>query len=385
MTRKLLLVAPLLGWLAGCNTGASSNPSLDMMAQAAPPAAALTRAAPPRAADIDAALARLPEAAGAVKAVRERYYPNGYSQDIALESDAPAGAAGNNGGVSHVAVAIQNSRAFSSNEKVPVWKPGEAGIKEELAREFPNLPMRVVVNGGYENRQGRFGLAIARDGEALRCIYAWQYVDDARRAFVHGERIPLSGADAAPAAVRVKLCRADSTVDELVAQVKALTVEIPEGYASSPPLALRVAPALAPRYHAAREKPRHAARRTYARHAPQPRDQVYPQGADPVQPSYPVAPQPDYAAPVQPAYGGAQPPAAGAPRYLAPVPASIAASGAGSAALNPTLPPQAYRGPGASRAPMESGPSTNNPYRREGANAMEDGAQRIIPLAASQN
>jgi hypothetical protein len=288
MTTKPYLLPPLLALLAGCNTSASNGPSLDMMAESAAPVA-LARAAPPRAADVGSALAHLPEGAGAVEAVRERYYPNGYSQDIALASDAP-------GAMSHIAIAIQNGRALASNEKVPVWKPGEAGVKQELAREFPNLPMRVVVNGGYENRYGRFGVAIGRAGDALRCIYAWQYIDDARRSFGHGARIPLAGASAAPAAVRIKLCRADATVDALVADVKALSVDIPEDFAASPPVALRVAPARAPRLRAQIRRPAHraprpdgqpAAAETFA--APAPADLPAVRASTPTCPRRPIA------------------------------------------------------------------------------------------------
>ncbi|MCW2285479.1 hypothetical protein M2323_003378 [Rhodoblastus acidophilus] len=386
MKAKLVL-PPLLLALAGCNTS-SSGPSLDMMAQAAGPAA-LVHATPPRAASPDSALARLPDAAGAIKAVRERHYPNGYGQDIVLASDAP-------GGASHIAVSIQNGPASASTEKAPVWKPGEAGIKAELAREFPGLAMRVVVNGGYENRYGRFGVAVGRDGEALRCIYAWQYVDDARRSFGHGARITLAGGEAAPAAMRIKLCRTDLTVDELVAQVQALQVDIPEGYESAP-VALRIAPEQAPRLRVARAPARPAAARRPARPAQESPSQE-PVGYQP----YATQPAPAYAqapmaAPAAPSYGGVPPaPAAsGGPRYLAPVPAAIV--GTGAANLNPSLPPQAYRGP-TSRGTGEAAASTQNPYRRDGAQSYDgapvsaiapvraaEGAPRVLPLAAGDN
>lgn len=433
MEKGLLLGLRLLCATAGCDgSEAADGPSLDAMAQAeapapatldmmalAPPPVAVTRATPPRATDVDSALARLPEGAGAIKAVRERFYPNGYSQDIALDSDAP-------GAVSHIVVAIQTGRALaSSGEKVPVWKPGEAGVKAELAREFPNLPMHVVVNGGYENSYGRFGVAIGREGDALRCVYAWQYVDDARRAFGHGQRMQPFGAQAsadqsAPAALRVKLCRADSTVDDLVAEVKALVVDIPDSIGAPPPVASRTLSARAPRIQAARAEPHHAPRPHSARRAPR----VEPD-ARPVQPAYAVAAQPAYvAAPVAQAYAPSQfqpaqiqngriqtgliqtgliqtPGAAGGPRYLAPVaPVAVGGGMAASAGLNQSLPPQAYRGPGVSRGPIDSGaPAPQNPYQRVSARgdaasvptpasappqSPGEGAPRIIPLAAAQ-
>lgn len=401
MKAKIALVPPLLVALAGCNTGASSSPSLDMMAQSAAPSA-ITHAAPPRVAPVDSALARLPEGAGAIRVVRERYYPNGYGQDIVLDGDAPLAAANPSNGASRIAVSIQSGPALASSEKAPVWKPGEAGIKNELSREFPGLSMRVVVNAGYENRYGRFGVAVGRDGDLLRCVYAWQYVDDARRSFGHGARIPTTGAEAAPAAVRIKLCRADATVDELVAYVKGLTIDIPETYASAPPVALRIAPARAPRLRAvARQRPAVARRPARpAQEAPyqEPAYSAYP-AAQPMAPYAPTVMAPQAAVQVmpatQPVYAGAvpaAPAAAGAPRYLAPVPQTGA--GAGAAGLNPSLPPQAYRGPTTRGGTGNSRPAMQNPYRRDGARAYDgspvgaiaaEGAPRILPLAAGEN
>ncbi len=72
----------------------------------------------------------------------------------------------------------------------------------------------------------------------------------------------------------------------------------------------------------------------------------------------------------QPVYA-ATPAAAGAPRYLAPVPPTVV--GTGAANLNPSLPPQAYRGPTSRGGTGDAGPPTQNPYRRDGARTY-DGA-----------
>ncbi len=379
MNQTTVFALKLFAAVANSHAGAANGPSLDMMAAAAVPAS-ISRATPPRAASLDDALARLPEASGAVAAVRERYYPNGYSQDIALESDV-------SGRINHIAIAIQSGRALASSEKAPVWKPGEAGIRDELAREFPNLAMHVVVNGGFENGYGRFGVAIGRDGEALRCIYAWQYVDDARRAFDHGTRIALDGVEAAPAALRVKLCRADATVDDLVGYVKALRVDVPETYAAAPPVALRVssAPAAAiyapPHTRSQRVAHRVWRPRAVARVARPPAEAYAPAYAQPgyAPPVYPAAavavpvPQPVAVAP----YGApvAAPQAVGGPRYLAPVAAGAAVTTlSGATGLSRNLPAAAYRGPTNSHPPAEPGaPAAQNPYRREVERSLDKG------------
>ncbi|HUO53375.1 MAG TPA: cellulose biosynthesis protein BcsN [Rhodoblastus sp.] len=318
------LALSLLAALAGCNARSERQPNLDMMAlAAAAPSAAPPRAAPLRDGAGGTVWARLPAPAGAVKTTRQRRHPNGFSQDIALGSDVAAPD-------SHVTVAIQNGPPIESVNKAPVWKPGESGIAEELAREFPGMRMEVVANGGYSNRYGRFGLAIGRRGENLRCIYAWQYIDDARKNFGDGARIQLDGADSAPAAIRIKLCRADATIDQLVGAAKNVVIDIPPDFGV-------VAAQSASRTAA----PRHAAA--------------------------PHAPRKYRRAPPQTARVGDEPPSYWTPdvgpRYLAPVDSPLAAGPAArpasggqiGAKFGADLPPQAFQGPRPAAAPAQYG------------------------------
>jgi hypothetical protein len=373
--KKILLMLPLLLAIGGCNgRGESGAPSLDMMAQASAPTTASINQRP-RMISTDSALAHLPESAGLPKVARDRLFANGYWQQILLASDVA-------NADSHIEIAIQSGRTIASANKAPVWKPGEAGIREELAHEFPNMRMLVVADGDYENQFGRFGLAIGRQGDDLRCVYAWQYVDDGRRIFADGRRIPLDGAEAAPAVLRIKLCRADSTVDDLVGYVRKLTVEIPANYgaidAVAAPMPLSAPSALtadATRGRLAEAPPsRKRARKHHAAVARANREAW----ASGWQPQVVVAPQ-------QAPY----PPAAQGLRYMAPiaVPSVVPTPTGGSPV---SLPPQAYRGPGASQASI---PSPQNPYHRPSvvsadpvvretgpSPASAPGGPRIIPL-----
>jgi hypothetical protein len=344
--KKILLLLPFVLAVGGCNgRGESAAPNLDMMALASTPASRASFDMRPRSIAVDSALAHLPEGAGAPRLARDRRYPNGYWQEVILASDVATAE-------SQIAVAIQTGGPLASSDKVPVWKPGEAGIRDELARTFPNMAMQVVANGAYANQYGRFGLAMGRRGESLRCVYAWQYIADARQSFAGGAHIPQDGASPAPAALRIKLCRADATIDELVGYVRELSVVIPDNFGAAEEIATserhRYAAAPAPK----KRKPanRELAR---ARLAPD-------YGA--AQPAY-VAAAPAPYAPA--AYGGApSAPAAEGPRYLAPVNAPVVAAPSRTAGsgLNPDLPPQAYRGPGA--AGSAGATAASNSYQR---------------------
>ena len=352
--KKIFLALPVLLVVGGCN-GRQGNdgPSLDVMAEATMPTNAIRADVRPHIISTDAVLVHLPEDAGPTKLARERRHPNGYSQEIILSSDVPSEE-------TRIEIAIQIGRPLASSDKAPVWKPGESGIRDELTRHFPDVRMQVVGNGGYENKYGRFGVAIGRKGDTLRCVYAWQYVDDARRSFEEGNRIPRDGADAAPAALRVKICRADVSIDTLVDYVRRLTVTIPNDFGA--PQAV-VAPTIF----------RSAASPASKKHAWRPRHNV-------VDASQRLAPD----AAIAPIYGDQ------GPRYMAPVAAPAGGSQFGRTGVDPTLPPQAYRGPAAARAPSVPTPIS---YQRS-SNATVDqtptaaivakpvGAPRVVPMNA---
>jgi len=313
--KKKFLALPLMLAIGGCTgRGESASTSLDMMAEASAPVAITKAEQHPRSISVETAIARLPEAAGQPKAARDRHFPNGYWQEMTLDSDVRSME-------SRIEIAIQNGRPLPSSDKAPVWKPGEIGIRQELARYFATMRMQVVASGDYDNKYGRFGLAIGREGDALRCIYAWQYIDDARRAFADGGRIPLEGATTAPASLRVKLCRSDVTVDDLVGFVRQLNVVIPENFGVAEVVA---APNVSHRSTVSTARKKTSERQ---RHLAELRDQA-------ALGKYPIA-------------AGGNPSATGGARYLAPIETPvIGANAVGTArGLNPNLPPQAYRGP----------------------------------------
>ena len=277
----------------------------------------------------------LPEGAGVVSNVREQAYSNGAAQQISFAAE------GRSYGENRVDISVLT--AGSPDQKVingvPIWKPSESGVKSEIISRMPGVAMSIV-NREFQNGYGPFGLAIGRFADGARCIFAWQYIPDLR--------VKSARSSTSPALVRVRMCRPNTTVDELASYVQNMRIVAPDSFgalsAASPMLsdvrggATTVASggeldALVPVRRAA-PAPRQAASsaqrvaRPRARRAPEPTQET-------------VAP----VAPPQVIYGGAP----YGQRYLAPVggaaamPVNMPAQT--SAPLSGDLPAQAYRGP----------------------------------------
>jgi Cellulose biosynthesis protein BcsN len=311
--KRVLALLPLL-MCAGC---LGSNPpmaaNLDALALAKP----APQEAPAARKDSGPSV-RLPPEAAEVAGVSVSRHANGFSERVRLATDARKPD-------SRIDLAVgagADATAASDDE-----------IRAELVREFPGVPMQIAPAGAYQNAYGEYGLAIGRSGDALRCIYVWQYIEDARVSFANGDRIAPWKGGAAPASLRVKLCRADMTIDELASDASRLEI------------ALRDDPGPGAPVHAAKSERPHVASRRARRREPRP---VYASG--------PVAPaeEPRYPTTIN-TPGATLPVTAAAPegqRFLAsPASAPQTAGGPilgavqtqGFAASN--LPPQAFAGP----------------------------------------
>ena len=89
-------------------------------------------------------------------------------------------------------------------------KPTQEGIRLELSERFPQRAMQVVARP-MRNVYGPFGLAIGRGAGEARCIYAWQWIDDAgdlrsSRASVFKKLGVVTGG-ARARIVRLRVCR----------------------------------------------------------------------------------------------------------------------------------------------------------------------------------
>jgi hypothetical protein len=176
------------------------------------------------------AIVALPSGAGAVAQVRERAYANGFGQDIALQ-----GVAAMDANRVEITVATQ---AGGGRNLAPMAKPTEAGIKAEIAARFPGAAMQVVTRP-RGNAYGPYGLAVGRQRSGARCIFAWQWIDNVNAAPAGGARpqgtFSMAG-QAAPASIRVRLCRSDATLDQLAAHMDQMTVDLTRRSAVPEPL-----------------------------------------------------------------------------------------------------------------------------------------------------
>ena len=300
-------------------------------------------------------LFELPAEMGVVAQVRERAYANGFRQEIALK--------GGERGENVVDISIEGPAGGAG--ALQVSRPSEGGVRGEIIARFPGVAMRIVTKP-MSNAAGPFGLAIGKAADGTRCVFAWQWIDDMRAPGGGGAAgfASLVSSRAAPASVRVRLCRRNVTVDELAGLVQQMRSAGPAAVdrvlaggarASSAGLApgvvgpgpradtIAVGPSLesalsggagpvaAPARAAAPRKP--TRRRRAARD----------KKTEPAQET--VVPQSGYA---------------GGPRYMAPVPSGATGPGASmappsSGGFNPRLPAAAYRGPQRSAASPAQG------------------------------
>jgi len=266
-------------------------------------------------------VALLPAWIGRPTSLRERDDADAFEQAITL-GGAPRGTAGDN-------VVLVGMRRLGGGPGRQgddglgrLDKPTQEGIRAEMAAAFPGLAMQVVTRPAA-NAYGPYGLAIGRDPGGARCLYAWQWI---------AEPPALGPAEAvAPVSLRVRLCRADMTLEAMAAAVNQLRI-VPR-FAGTPLAEARVAagrPLAGPRRGT--QRPSRAARR----------------------------PEPEVRRDLAPsALAAATPPDSSGRRYLgteAPpaaagiMPGALAGLGAGVAAptagvTTADLPPEATRGP----------------------------------------
>ena len=201
MTRSLFCFAALLA-LAGCSADGRPGPvaSVPTMTDDLP----IGTIGRERRDDIlpaQAALLTLPGFQAA--RVGERAYGDGVVQQIEIAGPAPHG-------INLLEVAVRSTPVATAGAQIPLAKPTEAGIRSEILSRFPDTSMQIVPKP-LANRFGPFGLAIGRNADATRCLFAWQWIDGL-------------GEDAMPASVRLRLCRQGMTVDDLARAMQGLAI-----------------------------------------------------------------------------------------------------------------------------------------------------------------
>ncbi len=260
-------------------------------------------------------LAALPPEAGPVQGIQGRDYADGLRQDVMLGGSAFAPV--RNG----VTVLVRTSDIPTLDERVPLSRPAEAGIRSEIGGQFPRVAMQVVERD-MANAYGPYGLALGRVGADVRCIYMWQWID--------ANRLPGEAGFAGPVSLRVRLCQAGTSFDAMASLTDRLVMGAAPAAAAAGSLELVAAPAAEARPVILRSKNRRARVRHFAQSHQRDRAALH----DPV-----VAPLEPTAAPGEPRYLTAAAPrkAGGSPAAPQPpmTPTAFAAD----------LPPQALLGP----------------------------------------
>ena len=167
------------------------------------------------------ALALLPASAGRIVQVAERRYSDGLAQDIILEGGRSTH------GENRIEIAMRLSPDGESvtDNLVPLAKASDVAIASEIETRFPGMRMEIV-NVLLQNRHGPYGMAAGRSSNGERCIYAWQWIEDIRNTGAPASQSLASAllSPPQPASLRVRLCRAGASADQLAALVNDLVL-----------------------------------------------------------------------------------------------------------------------------------------------------------------
>lgn len=211
---KLLVMSGLGLALAGCNAPAR-DAAFVARADSVVPVQTFALGQPDAPVPSEAMLLLPPEAGGVLR-VRERHFRNGTRQEIIL--------AGGTSGENVLDVSLRTSGGDNAPRgDLQIGKPSQRGVAAEAQARFPGVKMHAVTRP-MSNAFGPFGLAIGRRANGERCVFAWQWIDDLRSS-ANGSRSPLASmlsGGAAPASVRVRMCRTNMTLDEMASFMEEL-------------------------------------------------------------------------------------------------------------------------------------------------------------------
>jgi hypothetical protein len=345
MMKRLLTLLALP--VAACSPS-SPDPARFSALDTTPVATVASVAAVTPVAPASPGLLRISPEGGPILQVRERDTTNGFHQDLVL-AWAKEGHPENRIEIDVITKPAQKG----------IGKPSEAGIRSEILSRYPGVPMKIVLKP-KENGLGTFGLAVGVRSDGARCVFAWQWVDDIRDT---GGKSGFSKmmARSTPASVRVAMCRRDMTLDTLATLVESLslssdvnldqviaassmtrvaagTTEVRgNGVVADMPASLETLVGAKQPVVAQADKPkpvRWAKRPANSEVAEQPKAPAHPAMTQPGLGAIETGPH--YMAPVA---------ASAIPAYARSTVYTSAPATTASTSLDPTLPPQAYRGP----------------------------------------
>ena len=170
-----------------------------------------------------AAIATMPAEAGRIARVSQTQYGDGTRQLIVFDNPV----AGLDPSV--IEVRVRTSEKPPLEDSLAVAKPTKAGIHAELASQFPRMAMRVV-DRPRANNYGPYGLAVGRWANGVRCLYAWQWIDELKNALVAGGKSQVS--------LRVRLCSKDHSLDQIAGFLDRLELDLSRSNQPAAPTAV---------------------------------------------------------------------------------------------------------------------------------------------------
>lgn len=165
------------------------------------------------------AILALPPEARVRGGLSERRYVNGWRQSVALDRVEAAN------GWNDLSIDIRMDEPAGRDGVIPMGKPTRDGVRREILARFPATDMRIVARP-MQNALGPFGLAVGAGSGGMRCAFAWQWVDDLRKVEARngdGDSSLRRGKEL-PASIRMRLCRAGVTADDLAGWFERLEV-----------------------------------------------------------------------------------------------------------------------------------------------------------------
>lgn len=150
--------------------------------------------------------------------LREKQYTNGWRQSIALGG-------GNDLTVEMAAEVATAAQTTYKPNMLRLYKPTAEGIRREILSRFKGVPMRIV-GRPMSNALGQYGVAVGAGAGGIRCVFAWQWVDNLAAA-ARGERGTYFDSGELPASIRMRLCRAGVTADQLADWYSGLQISDP--------------------------------------------------------------------------------------------------------------------------------------------------------------
>ncbi|QFU15295.1 cellulose biosynthesis protein BcsN [Microvirga thermotolerans] len=151
-----------------------------------------------------------PPGGPAVVAVLQRTYRNGVSQEIALST--ASAAVGQN--AFYVSL-VNDLEVPSENDDVLKIRPiSPDRIQSEMDERVPGVDMRTSLFY-VQNKYGPFGFATGRSAAGDVCLYAWQRIEPNKPAILTPGGI---------VSVRLRLCDADATEEQLLRTMYAFTI-----------------------------------------------------------------------------------------------------------------------------------------------------------------